>query len=80
MYREALATAATARGWLVHWYQREEVFHEASTVLGTDVVAVVRAMGRSIEPPWQAQHKLAAAAALAVDPFGLSRFVQSQAG
>ena len=26
MYREALATAAEARGWSVHWYDRERVF------------------------------------------------------
>jgi uncharacterized protein (DUF1810 family) len=79
MYRETLAASAAARGWLVHWYQREDVFRDASTALGEDVAAVLRAMGRSIGPPWHAQHKLAAAAALAVDSFGLSRFVQAQA-
>ena len=55
MYREALATAAEARGWSVHWYERERLVVDASVV----------AMGRSIGPPWQATHKLAAAAALA---------------
>ncbi|WP_437774912.1 hypothetical protein [Sorangium sp. So ce1097] len=66
MYREAIATAAEARGWLVHWYDRERVFHDAAAVLGReDVSAVLDAMGRSIGPPWQAKHKLAAAAALA---------------
>ncbi len=66
MYREALATAALARGWSVHWYDRERVFRDAATVLGRDDVdAFLRAMGRSIGPPWQAKHKLAAAAALA---------------
>ena len=67
MYREALATAAEARGWSVHWYDRERVFRDAAAVLGReDVHAVLSAMGRSIGPPWQATHKLAAAAALAV--------------
>ncbi len=66
MYREALATAAEARGWSVHWYDREHVFRDAAAVLGCeDVHAFLQAMGRSIGPPWQAKHKLAAAAALA---------------
>ena len=66
MYREALAMAAAARGWSVHWYDRERLSHQAAAALGReDVDAVLRAMGRSIGPPWQARHKLAAAAALA---------------
>jgi len=66
MYREALAAAAEARGWSVHWYNRESVFRDAAAVLGCeDVDAFLHAMGRSIGPPWQATHKLAAAAALA---------------
>ena len=66
MYREALATAAEARGWSVHWYHRERVFHDAAAALGgKDVDALLNAIGRSIGPPWQAKHKLAAAAALA---------------
>lgn len=65
MYREALATAAEARGWSVHWYDRERVFREASASLGReDIDAFLQAMGRSVGPPWQAKHKLAAAAAL----------------
>jgi hypothetical protein len=66
MYREALATAAEARGWSVHWYDRERVFRDAAAALGHDDIDVfLQAMGRSIGPPWQAKHKLAAAAALA---------------
>ena len=66
MYREALAIAAEARGWSVHWYDRERVFGDAAAALRTqDVDAVLSAMGRSIGPPWQAKHKLAAAAPLA---------------
>ena len=66
MYREALAAAAEGRGWSVHWYDRERVFRDAAAVLGReDVDAFLHAMGRSIGPPWQAKHKLAAAAALA---------------
>jgi hypothetical protein len=67
MYREALANAAEARGWAVHWYDRERVFRDAAVALGgEDIDAFLHAMGRSIGPPWQAKHKLAAAAALAV--------------
>jgi hypothetical protein len=66
MYREALATAAEARGWSVHWYDRERVFRDAATVLGKkDIDAYLNAMGKAVGPPWQARHKLAAAAAIA---------------
>jgi hypothetical protein len=66
MYREALASAAEARGWSVHWYDRGSVFRDAAAALGRkDIEAFLRAMGRSIGPPWQAKHKLAVAAALA---------------
>ena len=66
MYRRALATAAGARGWVVRWYDRERVFREAAEALGReDVAAFLSEMGRSAGPPWQAAHKLAAAAALA---------------
>jgi hypothetical protein len=67
LYREALATAAEARGWSVHWYDRERVFREAAAALGRkDIDAFLHAMGRSVGPPWQAKQKLAAAAALAL--------------
>ena len=66
MYREALARAAEARGWSVHWYERESVFDAAARALkGADIEAFLQALGRSVGPPWQAKHKLAAAAALA---------------
>jgi hypothetical protein len=66
MYREVLAVEAKARGWRVHWYDRERVFRDAAAVLGgEDINALLSAMGRSVGPPWQAKHKLAAAAALA---------------
>src|SRR5437763_15593015 len=66
MYREALASVAAARGWSVHWYDRERVFRDAAAALGgEDVDAFRRASGRSIGPPWQAKPTHAAAAALA---------------
>jgi hypothetical protein len=67
MYRQAIASAAAALGWSVHWYDRDQVFHDAAAALdGKDVSAWLHEMGRSIGPPWQAKHKLAAAAALGV--------------
>jgi hypothetical protein len=66
MYREALAKAAEARGWSVHWYDRVRVFRDAAAALGReDIEAFLQAIGRTSGPPWQAKHKLAAAAALA---------------
>jgi len=66
MYREALATAAEARGWSVHWYDRDSVFRDAADALGVeDIDAFLRDMGQPLGPPWQAKQKLAAAAALA---------------
>lgn len=66
MYRQALAAAAQARGWSVHWYDRERVLEDAASAIGgKDVDAFLRAMGRSIGPPWRAKEKLAATAALA---------------
>jgi hypothetical protein len=66
MYREAIAAAARAREWAVHWYDRKQVFRDAAAALGSqDLDAFLHAMGRSIGPPWQANHKLAAAAAIA---------------
>ena len=51
MYREALASAAGARGWSVDWYDRERVFRDAAVALGReDIDAFLDAMGRSIGP------------------------------
>jgi hypothetical protein len=66
MYREALATAAKSRGWSVSWYDRDDVSKRAAVALGgRDVGELLAAMGKSIGPPWQATHKLAATAAIA---------------
>ncbi|MGE3172227.1 MAG: hypothetical protein AB7O97_06330 [Planctomycetota bacterium] len=66
MYREALAAAAAALGWEVTWYDRDRVFDEAQAALGDTALApFLTAMGRAAGPPWRAEHKLAAAAAIA---------------
>lgn len=66
MYRQALAGAAEAMGWSVSWYDPKRVPAVAAQVLGDeDIAARLRAMGRAAGPPWDAKHKLAAAAAIA---------------
>lgn len=66
MYRLALAEAAKPRGWKIVWYDRDHVFDQAKAASGCeDINAFLRALGREVGPPWQARHKLAAAAAVA---------------
>ncbi|MDP1827996.1 MAG: hypothetical protein Q8L48_32275 [Archangium sp.] len=66
MYRDALADAAKARGWSVHWYDPKQVFLEAARALKLESVdARFRDLGKSIGPPWQKDHRLAMAAAIA---------------
>jgi hypothetical protein len=66
MYRESLAHAAQTRGWSVYWYDSKRVFRDAARALdGDDIDTFLAALGRSVGPPWQAKHKLAAAAAMA---------------
>lgn len=57
MYRHALAGAAEARGWPVHWYDAKKVLENME-----DYLARVR---REVGPPWNSDHKLAMAAAMA---------------
>lgn len=64
MYRKALASAAEARGWPVHWYDAKKVLASASRLtanLDAHFVKVRKAVG----PPWNQDHKLAMAAAIA---------------
>lgn len=58
MYRQALAGAAEARGWFVHWYDRDNMRCR------NDLAVRVATIGKLLGPPWQAAHKLAAVAAL----------------
>jgi hypothetical protein len=65
MYRKALAAAAEARGWGVHWYDAKKVFHAASQALRiADLEAHFLQLRKSIGPPWSKDHKLAMAAAI----------------
>jgi hypothetical protein len=64
MYRKALAAAAEARGWAVHWYDAKKVLDAASQALRIkDFDAHFLQLRKSIGPPWSQDHKLAMAAA-----------------
>lgn len=66
MYREALATAASARGWQVHWYDTRKVIANASLTLGLpDLDAHFLRIRTAIGPPWTRDHLIAMAAAIA---------------
>jgi len=60
MYRKALASAAEARGWPVHWYDAKSVFGAASQALRVENLdAHFLQMRRAVGPPWDKDHKLA---------------------
>lgn len=65
MYRKALATAAEARGWAVHWYEATNIFALAGEALRVDDFdAYFLKLRKTVGPPWNADHKLAMAAAI----------------
>jgi hypothetical protein len=65
MYRKALAAAATARGWPVHWYDAKKVLSAASQTLRIENFdAHSLHVRRAVGPPWNKDHKLAMAAAI----------------
>jgi hypothetical protein len=66
MYRMALAHAAESRGWLVYWYDAREVFDAACEALHVKTLNPHFMQARkTLGPPWNMDHKLAMAAALA---------------
>jgi hypothetical protein len=65
MYRKALASAAKARGWPVHWYDGKKVLSAASHTLSVENLdAHFLHLRRAVGPPWDKDHKLAMAAAI----------------
>jgi hypothetical protein len=65
MYRKALASAAQARGWPIHWYSAKNVLALASRTLHDENFdAHFRRMRSAVGPPWNNDHKLAMAAAI----------------
>ena len=66
MYRQALASAAEARGWPVHWYDAKTVLGAASVALRVEnLEAHFLQLRKAIGPPWNNDHKLAMSAAIA---------------
>jgi hypothetical protein len=66
MYRQALAAAAEARGWVVHWYNAKKIFDTTSKTRSIgDIEAHSLQVRKTIGPPWNKDHKLAMAAAMA---------------
>ncbi len=65
MYRQALAAAAEARCWAVHWYDAKKVLDQASEALRIeDLDAYFLRLRKSLGPPWGKDHKIAMAAAI----------------
>jgi hypothetical protein len=65
MYRQALASAAEARGWPVHWYDAKSVLGAARQALRVENLdAYFLQVRRAVGPPWNTDHKLAMAAAI----------------
>ncbi len=65
MYRQALAAAAEARGWAVHWYDAKKVIDAASEALRIeDLEGHFLQLRKAIGPPWSKDHKVAMAAAI----------------
>ncbi len=65
MYRKALASAAEARGWSVHWYDTRSVWEGARQALRVENLdAHFLKVRRAVGPPWNHDHKLAMAAAI----------------
>ena len=65
MYRKALASAAEARSWPVHWYDPKSVLGAAHQALGVENLdAHFLQVRRAVGPPWNQDHKLAMAAAV----------------
>jgi len=65
MYRQALASAAEARGWPIYWYDAKSVLGAARQALGVkNLDAHFLRLRKAVGPPWNTDHKLAMAAAI----------------
>lgn len=65
MYRRALASAAEARGWPVHWYNARKVLDAAGEALGAgSIEAHFLRVRKAVGPPWDMDYKVAMAAAI----------------
>jgi hypothetical protein len=66
MYRQALAQAAQARGWEVHWYEVKSIFDDAARALKRGTIdSLLKETKARAGNPWQKDHQIAMAAAIA---------------
>ena len=69
MYRKALASAAEARDWPVHWYDAKNVLGAAREALRVENLdSYFLQVRKAIGPPWDKDYKLAMAAAIVAAP------------
>jgi hypothetical protein len=69
MYRKALASAAEARGWPVHWYDAKSKLESARQALRIENLdSHFLEVRRAVGPPLNNDHKLAMAAAIVTAP------------
>ena len=74
MYRQAIAGAAAARGWPIYWYDAKTVFDEAGRALRVATFdAQFQDMRKTVGAPWNNDHKLAMAAAIAASTLRSAR-------
>jgi hypothetical protein len=67
MYRMAIAGAAQSRGWFVHWYNAKTVIDAVCEALHVKNLDIYFSEARTaFGPPWDKDHKVAAAAAFSV--------------
>jgi hypothetical protein len=69
LYHSAICNAASRRGWELVLHRRGEGVERAAEALKTrpgDVERMVKEMGRTLGPPWSAEHRAAFASAVAV--------------
>jgi hypothetical protein len=65
MFRTALADAAVARGWGVHWYEARKVIPQACQALQVESLEPQFAkLKKELGPPWTQDHRMALAAAI----------------
>ena len=81
MYRKALAAAAEARGWAVHWYDAKKVFAAAGEALRIgNLDAYFLQLRRTIGPPLDKDHRIAMAAAIVAATAGREGTRKSDSG
>lgn len=65
MYRQALAKAASERGWAVRWYDPKRVLADAASALERETIDdLLEEAKRRLGPPWQKDQRMAMAAAI----------------